>query len=87
MNRFVKTEETAAYIPVKNYAWHSRFLRRDIVETPANRLGSVHFMGATRPRHGRGRPFLDYIYIFICKHVYTDYIFNYTYVTVINMGQ
>ena len=36
---------------------------------------SVHFMGMTIPRNGRGRPFVDYIYICRYKHMYTDYIY------------
>ena len=55
------------YYPVKNY-------RRGIADffgvILLKRRRSVHFMGVTRPRNGRGRPFLDYIYICI-RTIYT----------------
>ena len=40
------------------------------------RRRSVHLMGVTRPRNVRGRPFFDYIYICLCKHMYTDYTYK-----------
>ena len=39
------------------------------------RQRSVHFMVVTKPWNEQGRPFLDYIYICICKHMYMDYIY------------
>ena len=36
---------------------------------------SVPFMGVTRTRNVLGRPFLDYIYLCIYKHMYTGYIY------------
>ena len=49
-------------IPVKNF-------RRGIADIFGvillKRRRSVHFMGVTRPRNGRGHPFLDYICICI----------------------
>ena len=60
-------------IPVKNYRHGIADLFGVILP---NRRRSVHFMGVTRPRNRRGRPFLDYNFIYICIRTI------YTYVTV-----